>query len=86
MTDLKTFLILTTLSASFGIGASDFLTDLYGKLFGEQLAKPFGCSFCMAFWGGVSYSLYLGNGFIDSFMIGCASSVMSAFISKYLNV
>jgi hypothetical protein len=86
MTDLKTFLILTTLSASFGIGASDFLTNVYGKLFGEQLAKPFGCSFCMAFWGGLSYSLYLGNGIIDSFMIGCASSVMSAFISKSLNV
>ncbi len=86
MMDLKTFLILTTLSASFGIGASDFLTNVYGKLFGEQLAKPLGCSFCMAFWGGLSYSLYLGNGIIDSFMIGCASSVMSAFISKYLNV
>jgi hypothetical protein len=86
MTDLKTFLILTTLSASFGIGASDFLTNIYGKLFGEQLAKPLGCSFCMAFWGGLSYSLYLGNGIVDSFMIGCASSVMSAFISKYLNV
>jgi hypothetical protein len=84
--DLKTFLILTTLSASFGIGASDFLTDIYGKLFGKQLAKPFGCSFCMAFWGGLTYSLYLGNGIIDSFMIGCASSVLSAFISKYLNV
>jgi hypothetical protein len=84
--DLKTFLILTTLSASFGIGASDFLTNVYGKLFGEQLAKPFGCSFCMAFWGGLSYSLHLGNGIIDSFMIGCASSVMSAFISKFLNV
>jgi hypothetical protein len=84
--DLKTFLILTTLSASFGIAASDFLTNIYGKLFGEQLAKPLGCSFCMAFWGGLSYSLYLSNGFIDSFMIGCASSVMSAFISKYLNV
>jgi hypothetical protein len=86
MTDLKTLAIITTLSSSFGIGASDFLTNIYGQLFGEQLAKPFGCSFCMAFWGGLSYSLYLGNGFIDSFMIGCASSVMSAFISKYLNV
>jgi hypothetical protein len=86
MMDLKTLAILTTLSASFGIGASDFLTNVYGKLFGEQLPKPFGCSFCMAFWGGLSYSLYLGNGFVDSFMIGCASSVMSAFISKYLNV
>ena len=86
MTDLKTFLILTTLSASFGIGASDFLTNIYGKLFGEQLAKPFGCSFCMAFWGGLSYSLYSGNRIVDSFMIGCASSVMSAFISKFLNV
>jgi hypothetical protein len=86
MMDLKTFLILTTLSASFGIGASDFLTNVYGQLFREQLPKPFGCSFCMAFWGGLSYSLYLGNGFIDSFMIGCASSVMSAFISKSLNV
>jgi hypothetical protein len=86
MTDLKSLAILTTLSASFGIGASDFLTNVYGQLFGEQLAKPFGCSFCMAFWGGVSYSLYLGNGIIDSFMIGCASSVMSAFISKFLNV
>jgi hypothetical protein len=40
----------------------------------------------MAFWGGLSYSLYSSNGFVDSFMIGCASSVMSAFISKYLNV
>jgi hypothetical protein len=86
MMDLKTFLILTTLSASFGIGASDFLTNIYGKLYAKQLPKPFGCSFCMAFWGGLSYSLYLGNGFVDSFMIGCASSVMSAFISKYLNV
>ena len=86
MMDLKTFLILTTLSASFGIGASDFLTDLYGKLYAKQLPRPFGCSFCMAFWGGLSYSLYLGNGFVDSFMIGCASSVMSAFISKFLNV
>jgi hypothetical protein len=86
MTDLKTLAILTTLSASFGIGASDFLTNVYGQLFGEQLAKPFGCSFCMAFWGGVIYSLYLGNGIVDSFMIGCASSVMSAFISKFLNV
>jgi hypothetical protein len=86
MMDLKTFLILTTLSASFGIGASDFLTNVYGKLFGEQLAKPFGCSFCMAFWGGLIYSLYLGNGFVDSFMIGCASSVMSAFMYKFMNV
>ncbi len=86
MTDLKTLAILTTLSASFGIGASDFLTDLYGKLYAKQLPKPLGCSFCMAFWGGLSYSLYLGNGIIDSFMIGCASSVMSAFISKSLNV
>jgi hypothetical protein len=86
MTDLKSLAILTTLSASFGIGASDFLTNIYGQLFGEQLAKPFGCSFCMAFWGGVIYSLYLGNGIVDSFMIGCASSVMSAFISKFLNV
>jgi hypothetical protein len=86
MTDLKTFLILTTLSASFGIAASDFLTNVYGKLFGEQLPKPFGCSFCMAFWGGLSYSLYSSNEFVDSFMIGCASSVMSAFISKFLNV
>jgi hypothetical protein len=84
--DLKTFLILTTLSASFGIAASDFLTDLYGKLFGEQLAKPFGCSFCMAFWGGLTYSLYSSNGFVDSFMIGCASSVMSAFMYKFMNV
>ena len=86
MMDLKTFLILTTLSASFGIAASDFLTDLYGKLFGEQLAKPFGCSFCMAFWGGLTYSLYSSNGFVDSFMIGCASSVMSAFMYKFMNV
>jgi hypothetical protein len=86
MMDLKTFLILTTLSASFGIAASDFLTNVYGKLFGEQLPKPFGCSFCMAFWGGVIYSLYLGNGFVDSFMIGCASSVMSAFMYKFMNV
>ncbi len=86
MTDLKTLAILTTLSASFGIGASDFLTNIYGKTYAKQLAKPLGCSFCMAFWGGLTYSLYLGNGFVDSFMIGCASSVMSAFISKYLNV
>jgi len=84
--DLKTLAILTTLSASFGIAASDFLTDIYGKTYAKQLPKPFGCSFCMAFWGGLSYSLYLSNGFVDSFMIGCASSVMSAFISKYLNV
>jgi hypothetical protein len=84
--DLKTFLILTTLSASFGIAASDFLTDIYGKTYAKQLPKPLGCSFCMAFWGGLTYSLYLGNGFVDSLMIGCASSVMSAFISKYLNV
>jgi hypothetical protein len=85
MTDLKTLAILTTLSASFGIGASDFLTNVYGKLFGEQLPKPFGCSFCMAFWGGLSYSLYSSNGIIDSFMIGCASSVLSSFIYKSLN-
>jgi hypothetical protein len=86
MIDLKTLAICTTLSASFGIGASDFLTNIYGKLFAKQLPKPFGCSFCMAFWGGVIYSLYLSNGIVDSFMIGCASSVMSAFISKFLNV
>ena len=86
MTDLKSLAILTTLSASFGIGASDFLTNIYGQLFGEQLAKPFGCSFCMAFWGGVIYSLYLGNGIVDSFMIGCARSVMSAWSAKGLNV
>jgi hypothetical protein len=86
MIDLKNLAIITTLSASFGIAISDFLTDIYGKLYAKQLPKPFGCSFCMAFWGGLSYSLYSSNGFVDSFMIGCASSVMSAFISKYLNV
>jgi len=86
MTDLKLLVILTILSASFGIASSDFLTDAYGKVFNKQLPKPFGCSFCMAFWGGLSYSIYLGNGFVDSLFIGCLSSVLSSFIYKYLNV
>jgi hypothetical protein len=86
MTDLKLLATISILSACFGIASSDFLTDAYGKLFKKQLPKPFGCSFCMAFWGGLSYSIYLGNGFADSIMIGCLSSVLSSFIYKYLNV
>jgi hypothetical protein len=86
MIDLKTLATITILSASFGVAVSDFLTDIYGKLFAKQLPKPFGCSFCMAFWGGLGYSLYLGNGFIDSFMIGCLSSVLCLFIYKLLNL
>ena len=86
MIDLKTLAIHTILSASFGIASSDFLTNVYGKMYNKQIPKPFGCSFCMAFWGGLSYSISLGHGIIDSIMIGCTSSVLSAFISKYLNV
>lgn len=86
MINLKTFLISTMLSGAFGVASSDFLTNVYGKMFNAQLPKPFGCSFCMAFWGGLSYSLYQGHGIIDSIMIGCASSVISAFISKFLNI
>jgi hypothetical protein len=85
MIDLKSLVILTILSACFGIASSDFLTDIYGKAFNKQLPKPFGCSFCMAFWGGLSYSIYLGNGFVDSLFIGCLSSVLSSFIYKSLN-
>jgi hypothetical protein len=85
MMDLKTFLILTTLSACFGIASSDFLTDNYREYFKKQLPKPLGCSFCMAFWGGWIFSLCHGNNFIDSVMIGCASSVLSSFIYKSLN-
>jgi hypothetical protein len=86
MIDLKTLATITILSASFGVAVSDFLTDVYGKLFAKQLPKPFGCSFCMAFWGCLGYSLYLGNGIVDSFMIGCLSSVLCLFIYKLLNL
>jgi hypothetical protein len=86
MIDLKTLATITILSASFGVAVSDFLTDIYGKLYAKQLPKPFGCSFCMAFWGGLGYSLYLGNVIIDSFMIGCLSSVLCLFIYKLLNL
>jgi hypothetical protein len=86
MISLKSLATLTILSSSFGIASSDFLTETYGKLFNKQLPKPFGCSFCMSFWVGLSYSIYLGNGFVDSIMIGCLSSVLSSFIYKYLNL
>jgi hypothetical protein len=86
MIDLKTLATITILSASFGVAVSDILTDIYGKLYAKQLPKPFGCSFCMAFWGGLGYSLCLGNGIIDSFMIGCLSSVLCLFIYKLLNL
>lgn len=86
MISLKSLATLTILSACFGIAISDFLTDNYRKLFNKFIPKPFGCSFCMAFWAGLSYSIYLGNGFVDSIMIGCLSSVLSSFIYKYLNL
>lgn len=84
MIDLKTLATITTLSASFGIAVSDFLTDIYGKLYAKQLPKPFGCSFCMAFWGGAFYSTQFYNP-IDSILIGCLSAVLSSFIFKLLN-
>ena len=84
MIDLKTLSILTILSASFGIAASDFLTEMYGRLKGKQLPKPLGCSFCMAFWGGFIYSLVTYS-LIDSIFIGCLSAITSSFITKYLN-
>jgi hypothetical protein len=84
MIDLKTLATITILSASFGIAVSDFLTDIYGKLFAQQLPKPFGCSFCMAFWGGLVYSMYCGNGIIDSVMIASTGSILSTLINKYL--
>jgi hypothetical protein len=86
MIDLKSLVILTILSACFGIASSDFLTDNFRRFFHKQIPKPFGCSFCMAFWGGLSYSIYLGNGFADSLFIGCAASVLSSFIYKSLNL
>jgi hypothetical protein len=86
MTNLKFLTILSILSACFGLASSDFLTDIYGKFFNKQLPKPFGCSFCMAFWGGLAFSIFHDNTFIDSIMVGCVSSVLSSFISKYLNV
>jgi len=85
MINLKSLLILTIFSACFGIASSNFLTDNYRKYFNKQIPKPFGCSFCMAFWSCLSYSIYQGNGIIDSIMIGCISSVASSFIFKYLN-
>lgn len=84
MIDLKNLAIITTLSASFGVAVSDFLTDIYGKLYAKQLPKPFGCSFCMAFWGGAFYSTQFYNP-IDSILIGCLSAVLSSFIFKLLN-
>jgi hypothetical protein len=85
MIDLKSLVILTILSACFGIASSDFLTDNFRKYFHKQIPKPFGCSFCMAFWGGLMFSIYHGNTFIDSVMVGCAASVLSSFIYKSLN-
>lgn len=84
MIDLKTLVTLTILSASFGIASSDFMIEMYGRLKGKQLPKPFGCSFCMAFWGGFIYSLVTYS-LIDSIFIGCLSAITSSFISKYLN-
>ena len=86
MIDLKILLTITTLSGCFGIALSDFLTEIYGKIFKKQLGKPLGCSFCMAFWGGFSYSISLGYGIIDSALIGCASSIVSTLISKFINI
>jgi len=85
MTNLKLLTILSILSASFGIASSDFLTDNFRKYFHKQIPKPFGCSFCMAFWGGLMFSIYHGNTFIDSVMVGCTASVLSSFIYKSLN-
>jgi len=84
MTDLKTLATITILSASFGIAISDFLTNVYGEMYGKQIPKPFGCSFCMAFWGGAFYSTQFYNP-IDSILIGCLSAVLSSFIFKLLN-
>ena len=84
MIDLKSLVILTILSASFGIASSDFMTEMYGRWKGKQLPKPFGCSFCMAFWGGFIYSLVTYS-LIDSIFIGCLSAITSSFITKYLN-
>ena len=84
MINLSDLGILTIFSASFGIASSDFLTDMYGEIFSKQLPKPFGCSFCMSFWGGFIYSL-LTYSVIDSIFIGCLSAITSSFISKYLN-
>jgi O-antigen ligase len=84
MIDLKTLATITILSASFGIASSDFLIDVYRNLFNKFIPKPFGCSFCMAFWGGLIYSIYCGNGIIDSVMIASAGSILSTLINKYL--
>lgn len=86
MIDLKTLATITILSGAFGIASSDFLTEIYGKTFKKQLGKPFGCSFCMSFWGGLSYSIYQSHGIIDSMLIGCVSSIVSTLISKSISI
>ena len=83
MIDLKTLAIIIILSASFGIASTTFLTDVYGKMYNKQIPKPFGCSFCMAFWGGLIYSIQFCNIF-DSAMISCASAVLATIIQKHI--
>lgn len=84
MINLEDLAILSILSASFGIAISNFMIEAYGEWKGKQIPKPFGCSFCMAFYGGCIYSL-LTYSLIDSIFIGCLSAITSSFISKYLN-
>lgn len=85
MINLESLVIISILSGSFGIASSDFMINLYGKTFNKQLPKPFSCSFCMAFWGGLILALSYDMNTFDCIYIGCLGSITSTLISKLIH-
>lgn len=81
MINLESLVTISILSGSFGIASSDFMITIYGRLFKNQLPKPFSCSFCMSFWGGLVLSLNYHNLF-ESIFLGCLGSIASTLIHK----
>lgn len=63
---------------------------VYKTYFGNELPrrlKPFDCTLCLSFWGGLAYSLATGPCWYSFMLAGCCSFLavsIALFTNKYL--